>query len=130
MTLKEGLTVENDPSIVTEELLPDPPLAEFSPSVPSERKTRVLSSSSEHGGFRTPIRSPLHVLVRSSPANSDGGTRQVPAVMSLCKFEPPSRRNGGTWRERLAMVQRVVPAQLILEEDVPILRPPMGSKNQ
>ncbi|KAL3691424.1 hypothetical protein R1sor_005075 [Riccia sorocarpa] len=65
------------------EATPEPTAAEFSPSLPSGRKNRVLSSSSVQGGFQTPIRSLICVSVCPSHANYGGASQQVPTLTSL-----------------------------------------------
>ncbi|KAL3702037.1 hypothetical protein R1sor_020059 [Riccia sorocarpa] len=66
-----------------------------SPSVPSRRKTRVLSSSTgskREGVFRTPIHSPIKVCLQRSPANFPGGSQQVRGIGSLRRCKRTTRQ--------------------------------------
>ncbi|KAL3686215.1 hypothetical protein R1sor_004237 [Riccia sorocarpa] len=82
-----------DDTILTSEVsiaITDDPAAEHSPSLPSGRKTRVVSESSERNADSgTPFRSPLRVYLRPSPA---GGTAKAPVAGSLRQSKRTARK--------------------------------------
>ncbi|KAL3690430.1 hypothetical protein R1sor_016739 [Riccia sorocarpa] len=62
------------------------------PSMPSCRKTQVVSTSSAQGlSCRTPVRSPVRVLLRCSPATR--GVHLGPALSSLRQSKRNARLN-------------------------------------
>ncbi|KAL3698297.1 hypothetical protein R1sor_012373 [Riccia sorocarpa] len=120
----------------------------FSPSLPSGRKTRVLSSSA-HGGFLTPGRSPLRILVRPSPANPAGDSLHVPSLCSLRQNRNLPALPSPVQVDAYIDLEKTVPLKgkrvsaaaardlqhrtqvhLVPEADLPVLRPNVGGKNR